>query len=124
MTVSTRDRVIKTINSDTGFSMALVGFNLSYIPDLSYLFKSGANGNCSFYESEKMDNMLAQAKSAADADELKATLADIQLLVTEDLPLLGLFFRSGTLISRVGLGGLSGIREDNYLRGIDAMTLD
>lgn len=124
VTVSSRDRVIKTINSDTGFNMALVGFNLSYIPDLSYLFKSGANGNCSFYESEKMDNMLAQAKSAADADELKATLADIQLLVTEDLPLLGLFFRSGTLISRVGLGGLSGIREDNYLRGIDAMTLD
>ena len=124
VTVTTREKVIKTINSDTGFSMALVGFNLSYIPDLSYLFKSGANGNCSFYESEKMDNLLAQAKTAADADELKAVLSDIQLLITEDLPMLGLFFRSGTLVSRVSLGGLSGIREDNYLRGIDSMTLE
>lgn len=124
VTVTTRSKVLKAINSDTGFSMALVGFNLSYLPDLSYLFKSSASGNCSFYSSEKMDTLLAEAKKAPSADELKSIMADIQQLIVDDLPLLGLFFRSGTLVSRISLGGLSGIREDNYLRGIDSMILD
>lgn len=124
VTVTTRSRVLKTINNETGFSMALVGFNLSYLPDLTYLFKSGASGNCSYYASEKMDDLLLAARNAASADELKAALSDIQLLIAEDLPMLGLFFRSGTLVSRISLGGLSGIREDNYLRGIDAMLLE
>lgn len=124
VTVTTRSKVIKAINNETGFSMALVGFNLSYLPDLSYLFKSGASGNCSFYSSEKMDDLLAAAKAAPSADELKSIMADIQQLIVDDLPLLGLFFRSGTLVSRISLGGLSGIREDNYLRGIDSMLLD
>lgn len=124
VTVTTRSKVIKAINNETGFSMALVGFNLSYLPDLSYLFKSGASGNCSFYSSEKMDDLLAAAKAAPSNDELKSIMADIQQLIVDDLPLLGLFFRSGTLVSRISLGGLSGIREDNYLRGIDSMLLD
>ncbi len=124
VTVTTRSRVLKTINNETGFSMALVGFNLSYLPDLTYLFKSGASGNCSYYSSEKMDDLLLAARNAASADELKAALSDIQLLIAQDLPMLGLFFRSGTLVSRISLGGLSGIREDNYLRGVDAMILE
>ena len=33
-------------------------------------------------------------------------------------------FRSGTLLSRISLGGLSGIREDYILRGVESLSLD
>lgn len=122
--VTTREKVIKAFNDDTGFTIALAGFNLSSMPDLTYLFKTDASGNCSKYASEKMDELLSQARAATLADELKTAMSGIQMLVVEDLPLMGLFFRSGTLISKVGIGGLTGIREDHVLRGIEYVTLD
>ena len=39
--------------------------------------------------------------------------------VVSDLPVMGLFFRTGVLISKVSLGGLTGIRETFTLRGLE-----
>ena len=39
--------------------------------------------------------------------------------VIDDLPILGLFFRSGTLISTLDVSSMTGIREGNVLRGIE-----
>ena len=116
---STRRNVLKAFNDEADFGMALVGFNLSTLPDLTYLLSSGGAGNCSRYESETMDSYLRDARAAATAEELRSLLGKIQLLVVDDLPVMGLFFRSGVLISRVNAGGLSGIREDYPLRGIE-----
>ena len=44
--------------------------------------------------------------------------------MVDDLPVMGLFFRTGTLVSRLNLGGLSGIREDYILRGAEYLSLD
>ncbi|MBR3504685.1 MAG: peptide ABC transporter substrate-binding protein [Clostridia bacterium] len=121
---TTRSKVLKAFNSEDDFGLALVGFNLSTMPDLSYLLSSNGNGNCSHYESEKMDDALKRARQALSADELRAQLSDIQLLVVDDLPVMGLFFRTGTLVSRLNLGGLSGIREDYILRGAEYLSLD
>jgi len=51
-------------------------------------------------------------------------MSGIQMRVVDDLPVLGLFFRTGTLISKVGLGGLSGIRETHMLRGLEFCQID
>ena len=121
---TTRSKVLKAFNGDDDFGMALVGFNLSTLPDLTYLLGSNGNGNCSRYESEKMDDLLKRARAAATADELRALVSDIQLLVVDDLPVMGLFFRSGTLVSRISIGGLTGIREDYLLRGIEYLSMN
>ena len=124
VTSTTRSKVLKAFNADDDFGMALVGFNLSTLPDLTYLLGSNGNGNCSRYESEKMDDLLKRARGASTADDLRAIMSDIQLLVVDDLPVMGLFFRSGTLVSRISLGGLTGIREDYLLRGIEYLSID
>jgi len=119
---TTRSKVLKAFNGDDDFGLALVGFNLSTLPDLTYLLGTRGSGNCSRYDSEKMNDLLKRARAAQTADELRALMSDIQLLVVDDLPVLGLFFRSGTLISKVNIGGLSGIREDHLLRGIEYLS--
>ncbi len=101
------------------FDLALVGFNLSEMPDLSFLLGTGENGNCSEYSSEDMDALLAAARAANDPDALRNAVGGIQMRVVEDLPVLGLFFRTGVLISKVNLGGLNGIRETHILRGLE-----
>ncbi len=121
---TSRSNVLKAFNNgEETFGMALVGFNLSTLPDLTYLLSTKGAGNCSRYESEKMDDLLKRARAATTAEELRALLSDIQLLVVDELPVLGLFFRSGTLISKVNVGGLSGIREDYPLRGVEYLLV-
>lgn len=110
---------MKTKFKDNTFDLALVGFNLSEVPDLTFLLGEGENGNCSEYASADMDKLLENAKEAEDADGLKSALSAVQMKAVEDLPVLGLFFRTGTLISKVSLGGLTGIRETHYLRGLE-----
>ena len=40
------------------------------------------------------------------------------MTVVEDLPILGLFFRSGVFISRTSVGGMSGTYQYDVLRGL------
>ncbi len=110
---------VKTRFGDNTFDLALVGFNLSEVPDLSFLFKTKSNGNCSEYSSGDMDALLESAKEAMTADALRTAMSGIQMLVVEDLPVIGLFFRTGVLISKVDLNGLNGIRETHTLRGLE-----
>ena len=84
---------------------------------------SNGDGNCSGYSSETMDSLLRTARRATTADEVQSALSKIQLLTIEDLPVMGLFFRSGMVISTFNLNGLHGIRESQTLRGIESWDL-
>ncbi len=115
---------MKTRFKENTFDLALVGFNLSEVPDLTFLLGTGENGNCSEYASGDMDKLLTAAREAENEAELRSAMSGIQMLVVKDLPVLGLFFRTGTLISKVSLGGLTGIRETHYLRGLEFCQAD
>jgi len=120
----TTKKGMKTHFGDNTFDLALAGFNLSEVPDLTFLLGTDKSGNCSEYSSADMDALLKSAKEAADADALKTAMSGIQMLVVEDLPVLGLFFRTGAVISRVNLGGLIGIRETYAYRGLEFCQID
>ena len=120
---TTKNGMVSNFEDNT-FDLALVGFNLSELPDLTFLLGTGKNGNCSEYSSTDMDALLAAAKAANEASALETAMSGIQMRVVEDLPVLGLFFRTGVLISKVNLGGLSGIRETYSLRGLEFCQLD
>lgn len=115
---------IKTLFKDDAFDLALVGFNLSEMPDLAFLLETDANGNCSEYSSQAMDDLLKEARQAASSDEMRRKISDIQMLVVSDLPVMGLFFRTGVLISTMELDGLTGIRETHALRGLEFCRID
>ena len=120
--VMSKAEVRKALNNGS-FDLALVAFNLSESPDLTYLLGSNGDGNCSGYSSETMDSLLRTSRRATTADEVQSALSKIQLLTIEDLPVMGLFFRSGMVISTFNLNGLHGIRESQTLRGIESWDL-
>ena len=68
--------------------------------------------------------VIAAVMDAGSAEELIAAMSDIQMMVVQELPMLGLFFRTGVLMSDVSLGGLTGIRESYTLRGIQYVSFD
>ena len=125
VTTSTVSKTRMETNLPKGrFQMALVAFNLSEYPDLTFLLNR--NGRCNYtgYNSERMDALLVDASNAGSAEELIAAMSDIQMMVVQELPMLGLFFRTGVLMSDVSLGGLTGIRESYTLRGIQYVNID
>ncbi|MDO4547109.1 MAG: peptide ABC transporter substrate-binding protein [Clostridia bacterium] len=124
VTVETRTASeVKNAVERGNFDLALCSFELSEIPELSFLLASTGSSNYSSYDNVTMNGYLAAAYNAATADELESALSQVQLKVVEDLPILGLFFRSGVLVSTSGVSGLTGTRQYDVLRGMATATI-
>ena len=120
--VVSKARCLQRIKDHTA-DIALIGVNLSEIPMLNSLFESKGDLNLNNGGSEAMKTELEKAYNASDEDTLIQAMSAIQLLVTERLPVLGLLWRSGTVLATRSLSGLSGLRSGNSLNGIEFMSL-
>ena len=116
-----RERTLRYIR-EHDYDIALVGVNLSEVPDLSQMFRSGGSINLNNYGNEEMQNLLSQVSTAETEAEMKSIYSQIQMNIVDRLPVLGMLFRTGTVLSTRSLAGLSGIRAENTLNGIEFMT--
>ena len=116
-----RERILRYIQ-ERDYDIALVGVNLSEVPDLSQMFRSGGSINLNNYGNEEMQNLLSQVSTAATEAEMKSIYSQIQMNIVDRLPVLGMLFRTGTVLSTRSLAGLSGIRAENTLNGIEFMS--
>ena len=114
-------RVLRYIQ-EHDYDIALVGVNLSEVPDLSQMFRSGGSINLNNYGNEEMQNLLTQLSTVATEAEMKSIYSQIQMNIVDRLPVLGMLFRTGTVLSTRSLAGLGGIRAENTLNGIEFMT--
>jgi len=108
--------------ADKNYDLALVGVNLSEVPNLYALLT--ADGNLCFnnYSNDTMDSLLANAGVAGSEAELKQIYSEIQLHIVDRLPILGLAFRTGTVLSTRSLAGLEGLRTFDTFNGIEFMN--
>lgn len=115
VSIAQLERTIK--NGD--FDIALVGVNLSFVPDLTALLRHDGKLNYSGYADKPMNNLLQSARQAATAGELSAVYSEIQKKIVTDLPLLGLYFHTGSVISQANVLSLHGLYECNTLSGLE-----
>ena len=108
---------------DRNYDLALVGVNLSEVPSLTQLLKSGGSLNLNRYSSEEMDMLLERAESASDEATQQKIYSDIQMLVVERLPILGLLFRTGTVLSTRPIGGMEGLRAYDNFNGLEFLRM-
>ena len=118
VTVESRDSVRKDMR-ERQFDLALVGVNLSEIPDISAILRSGGSLNLNRYSNEEMDAMIERAQALTDETELKKAYSDIQLTVVDRLPIMGLLFRTGTVLATRPIGGLAGQRAYDNFNGFE-----
>lgn len=107
---------------DKEYDLALVGVNLSEVPNLYPLLTKEGNLCFNNYSSDTMDSLLANAGAAATEAELKQIYSEIQLMVAERLPILGIGFRAGTVLASRSLSGLKGLRTYDTFNGIEFMN--
>ena len=113
---------LKKRMQDGGYDLALIGVNLSEVPNLVELLGTDGDLNFNGYSDSEMNSLLGQTGTAEDEAGMKKAFSQIQLRVVENLPIMGLLFRSGTVLSSRSLGGLSGIRALNTFRGLEYLS--
>ena len=107
---------------DRDFDLALIGVNLSEVPILQPLLSSDGSLNLNGYGDDWMDGWIGETSTESDEARLKELYSSIQMKVVDRLPIMGLLFRTGTVLSTRSLGGLSGIRPMNTYRGLEYLT--
>jgi hypothetical protein len=66
-----------------------------------------------------MDQLLERVYSASDETLMRKIYSDIQMTVVNRLPILGLLFRTGTVLSSRSVGGMSGVRVYDTFNGFE-----
>ena len=119
--VYSKSRCLQKVK-DREFELALIGMQFSDVPNLAPLLQGGGDLNLNNFRNDNMELAIGQLSSAPTEQELKDLYSQIQMLVVERLPVLGLLWRTGTVLSTRSLAGLSGLRVSNMLNGIEYMT--
>ena len=116
--VASRERVLEAVK-EHNYDLALVGVNLSEIPDISALLEAGGSLNLNRYSNEAMNLLIENARVAGDEAALQKVYSEIQLTVVDRLPILGLLFRTGTVLSTRPIGGLTALRAYDNFNGFE-----
>jgi len=121
VTVVTRSEMSSRLKKQN-FDLALIGVNLSEIPVLQPLLGTGGALNYNKYSDGNMDTYIGQTAMYYDEATIRNVYSDIQLKVVAELPIMGLLFRTGTVLSTRSLGGLNGISALNNFRGMEYLN--
>ncbi len=84
------------------FEMVLLGWDLSYIPNLSFAFHSSQiEGGLNFigYNNEKMDELLLRAQNTFRPEDKKKIYEEIQDLIIDELPYVSLYFVNSSILT-------------------------
>lgn len=84
------------------FEMVLLGWELSYIPDLSFAFHSSQiDGGMNFigYNNVKMDELLLRIQNTFRPEDKKRLYEQVQDLIIDDLPYVSLYFINSSILA-------------------------
>ena len=100
------------------YDLLLAGWYMSSVPDLSFALSSAGKGTVMNYASAEMDQKLKNLLNSG-RDGFDGALDEVKALLTEDVPLVSLYFRNHTLMTSAQVKGVSHVEEDNAFAFID-----
>jgi len=88
------------------------------IPDYRKLYTLDGDYNLSGYSSDDMDTILDEIMEQPTREGLKASFRKFQTLLIEDVPVISLYFRTNTLLTRAGIVNVTDIKDANAYNSI------
>lgn len=116
-----RSEVSKRLKSGE-YDLALVSLNLSEVPDLIPLLSAEGRLNYSKVTNNNLDTMLVNCAKAEDEQGMQLAYSSLQLYIVENLPFMGLCFRSGMVLSTRPTTGMTSSRETDAYSGIEFLV--
>lgn len=100
------------------YDLLLAGWYVDDIPDLRSLFSTDGSNNLSGYSNIDMDELLDSILVSSTEDEFRNNFMKMQNLIVEDVPIISLYFRTNTLLTRAGIVNVSDIKDANVYNTI------
>ena len=104
------------------FDAILTGYYLDYVPDLRFAFHSSQIGkgknNFYRYQNPELDSLLDTAAAAYKEKDKKKAYQKIQEHLVGELPVISLYFRTGSLLVNNRVHGVDKVRELNLYNNI------
>jgi len=112
---------INTIITKGDYDIALLGWHMSVIPDLSFMLHSNQEnyGNFIKYKNPTMDSLLDLAKSSINKEDRLLAYKDLQRFIVDDLPYISLFYRNKALLIDTKIMGEINPNLSNLYNGLD-----
>ncbi|MBR1558910.1 MAG: hypothetical protein IJ646_01580 [Clostridia bacterium] len=113
---------VRELVKERQFDLALIGINMSEVPDLMPLFGRNESMNLNGFGNDNMQLLLESARDASEETTLKNLYAQMQLYIVQRLPIMGLVFRTGTVLADRSMGGMSALRGYDAFNGLEFLT--
>ena len=110
---------------DKDYDMFIGGWQLSIIPDYSFMLHSSqiGNGNYAAYNSVEMNEILGAAYVAVKEEDIRNAYSKLQKYTAEELPYIGIAFRNSALFSEERVYGNVNPLENNIFDNINEWFL-
>ena len=102
------------------YELALCAFQMDVVPDYGFMLRKGNTGNYMRYVSNDMTNLIDQLRDSENQTDFAYASMAIQQQFANDVPLICLFYRTGSVLTRKMYTTVRNIREFELLRGIEA----
>ena len=116
--VMSQSELLKAMRSGD-YDLALVGYYLSMVPDYTFMLGSDGESNLNGYSSAQMDAALNEALTSVAESAFETALSRVQAIIAQDLPVLSLYFRGGSLVSYLDMSGLGRLSELDTYNGLE-----
>lgn len=100
--------------------MCLCAFQVDIVPDFGFLLKRRDGWNKYQYNSSEMNNHIDSLRKVTEASEFAYTTQSMQQVFERDVPMISLFYRTGTLLTRKMFTTARTLREFELFRGIES----
>ncbi len=93
------------------FELAYAGFHLSENPSLEFMLAPDGEANFNGVSNESLNTAMAAYAAAVTEEDRIATMDALQQVLCNDLPQIGLFYLTNSIICDASLQNLQGMRE-------------
>lgn len=93
------------------FELALCSFYLDEDPDISFLFNPGGSANYGGVDNAEITAAIDAARSAFAEEAIKTNYSELQRLLTERVPQIGLYYRMNSIVCSELLTGVGSPRQ-------------
>ena len=100
------------------FDLLLGGWYLNDIPDLRFAIGSEGSQNISGYKDIEMDEMLLNVMQQKSREGLMNSFETLQQKIIDDLPIISLYFRTHTLLTKSNITNVAQVSEENAYASI------
>ena len=102
------------------FDAILTGFSVGELPDLRFSTYLGDGAEpFLLYESDELNALASEAARTYDQDRLKEIYVDAQAYISDRLPVLSLYFRTGSVLFDTRVKGVDLPMTSDIYRGIE-----